>query len=71
MGGNPRIIDFVSSWFTKDIDSVDTSKPAYGYSIRWAAPELLEKIRIPKSMPARSTTKSDVYSLSMVIVEVC
>lgn len=50
--------------------NIDADEPHSGGTIRWAAPELL---RGPSDGGIKQTitTKSDVYALSMVIVEVC
>jgi len=66
--GNPRLDDFGLFSITKNIDSVNASTPNRGLTVRYCAPELLNHIRGPGSKP---TNKSDVYSLSMVITEVC
>ena len=70
MEGTPRISDFCHCSITKDTDSVNASTPNNGCTVRYCAPELLDidgVIRLEKRKP---TYKSDVYSLSMVIVEV-
>ena len=40
-------------------------------SVRYCAPELLLPEKLTKDLKRKPTDKSDVYSLSMVIVEVC
>ncbi|KAF9790526.1 kinase-like domain-containing protein [Thelephora terrestris] len=60
-GGNPLLSGFSGLSFTKESIPVATLERP-GILIRWSAPELVnDEIGIP-------TTKSDVYSLSMVIV---
>jgi len=51
-----------------NINSVNASTPNHGCTVRYCAPELLdvEGARAKKKL----TAKSDVYSLSMVVVEV-
>lgn len=68
--GNPRLTDFGLFSVMGNTDSVDGSTPKNGYAIRYCAPELLNidgTIRV-KIKPSK---KSDIFSLSMVIVEVC
>ena len=53
---------------TFDPTSNNASTPWRGYSLRWAAPEILEA---PSNGDARRPTKmSDVYAFAMVVVEV-
>ena len=66
--GIPRISDFGISSMTFDPTSKNASTPFHGYSLRWAAPEILEA---PLNSEARRPTKmSDVYAFGMVAVEV-
>lgn len=66
--GIPRIADFGISSMTFDPTSNNASTPWRGFSIRWAAPEILEA---PQGGEARRpTTMSDVYAFGMVVVEV-
>ena len=66
--GIPRISDFGISSMTFDPTSNNASTPFRGYSLRWAAPEILEA---PPSGEARRPTKmSDVYAFGMVVIEV-
>jgi serine/threonine protein kinase len=66
--GIPRISDFGISSITFDPASRNASTPVRGYSLRWAAPEILEA---PLDSEARRPTKmSDVYAFGMVVVEV-
>jgi len=68
MGGSPRLTDFGLCSITKNIDSVNASTPNHGCTVRYRAPELLdvEGVVVKKKV----TFKADVYSLSMVVVEV-
>jgi len=52
---------------TSDADSVNASSVGGGGAIRWVAPEHLAW---EPGSRTRMTNKSDVYSLSMVMVEV-
>jgi len=65
--GNPRLFDFANCSFTKNTGPINVSTPIYSRTIRWSAPERL-CIGAKEKEP---TTMSDVYSLSMIIVEVC
>ncbi|KAF9642298.1 kinase-like protein [Thelephora ganbajun] len=60
--GNPRLHNFGSCWFTKDTNPKNVSTPNYGSEARYRAPEL-------HNMDGIMTKRSDVFSLSMVIVE--
>ena len=65
--GSPRLADFGLCSITKNIESVNASTPNHGCTIRWRAPELL---RAPTGVKIKATNESDMYSFSMVIVEV-
>jgi serine/threonine protein kinase len=65
--GTPRIADFGISSITFNPISNNASTPYHGYSIRWAAPEILEA---PNDESRRPTKMSDVYAFGMVVVEV-
>ena len=67
--GNPLLADFGLSSITKNPTSVNASTPHSGGTIRWAAPELLGAFS-GKGKGQAPTTKSDIYSLSMVVIEV-
>lgn len=70
MQGNPRLSDFGLCSVTRNIDSVNASTPNRGCTIRYCAPELLD-IKDTGSVEKKKVTyKTDVYSLSMVVVEV-
>ena len=66
--GTPRILDFGNSSFTFDPTSNVASTPSGGYSVRWAAPEILDATNEESGHP---TKMSDVYAFGMVVVEVC
>ncbi|KAF9647855.1 kinase-like protein [Thelephora ganbajun] len=66
--GNPLLSDFGLSSVTRNVTSVNASTPRSGGTVRWSAPELLEAL-FDKSKKQTPTTKSDVYALSMVIIE--
>ena len=68
--GSPRLSDFGLCSITKNLDSVNASTPNHGCTVRYCAPELLEFGDGAKVEKRKPTNKSDVYSLSMVIVEV-
>ena len=68
MEGTPRLSDFGVCSITKNIDSVTASTPDHGGTVRWCAPERLSIEGFVR--PKKPTYKSDVYSLSMIIVEV-
>ena len=69
--GSPRLSDFGLCSITTNIDSINASTPHQGCTIRYCAPELLDVGITVKDAKRKPTNKSDVYSLSMVIVEVC
>ena len=71
--GSPRLSDFGLCSITRNIDSVNASTPNHGCTVRYCAPELLDTdSRVVKTKKEKKPTyKSDVYSLAMVIVEVC
>lgn len=66
-GGNARLHDFANCSFMDNTNPANPLAPIYTPSIRWSAPELLGV----SSQPQEPTKMSDIYSLSMVIVEVC
>jgi serine/threonine protein kinase len=68
--GCPRLSDFAYNSITKNIYSVNASTPHRDSTVRYYAPELLGAggaLWVEERTP---TKKSDIYSLSMVIVEV-
>jgi len=67
--GIPRLSDFGLCSVTRNIESVNASTPHQGCTIRYCAPELLDVGNAVKDVKRKPTNKSDVYSLSMVIVE--
>ena len=70
MEGNARICDFGLNSISENIDTVNASTPNCGCTVRYCAPELLDTEEVVSSKKKKPTYKSDVYSLSMVIVEV-
>ena len=66
--GVPRITDFGISSITFDPYSKNASTPFHGFSLRWAAPEILEAPQ--NSELARPTRMSDIYAFAMVVIEV-
>jgi serine/threonine protein kinase len=68
--GSPRLSDFGLFSIAKNIGSVDASTPNHGLTVRHCAPELLDTDGVAMVKKKKPTNKSDVYSLSMVIVEV-
>jgi len=62
--GNPRLYNFTHCSFTKITDPANVLAPVCGLTIRYSAPE-----RLSMDGPDEPTTMSDVYALSMVIVE--
>jgi hypothetical protein len=64
--GIPRIADFGISSTSNPISN-NASTPYHGYSIRWAAPEILVA---PNDESRRPTKMSGVYAFGMVVVEV-
>jgi len=67
--GSPRLSDFGLCSITKNINSVNASTPNHGCTVRYCAPELLSGETAAGGEKRKPTNKSDVYSLSMVIVE--
>lgn len=63
--GVPRIIDFGVASITFNPTS-NASTPSNAFSLRWAAPEILEGLNESR----RPTKMSDVYAFAMVVVEV-
>ena len=65
--GIPQLADFGASSITFDPTSKNASTPSGSYSLRWAAPEILQA---PNDKPWRPTMAADVYAFGMVVVEV-
>ena len=65
--GIPQITDFGVSSITFNPQTNNASTPSDGYSVRWAAPEILEA---PNTNLRRPTKMSDVYAFGIVVVEV-
>ncbi|KAF9789406.1 kinase-like domain-containing protein [Thelephora terrestris] len=68
-GGIPRLSDFGLSSITKNIETVNTPTPNSGVTYRYCAPELFETGEASKVENKKATNKSDIYSYSMVVVE--
>jgi len=64
--GIPRLTDFGISSITINPFSNNASTPMQGFSLRWAAPEILEARNDESGRP---TKMSDVYAFGMVVVE--
>ena len=69
MEGSPRLSDFGLCSVTRNIDSVNASTPQRGCTVRYCAPEFLDVDDVREFEKKKLTKKTDVYSLSMVIVE--
>jgi len=69
--GSPRLYNFGLCSITKRMESINASTPNQGCTIRYCAPELLDAGNAVKDAKQKATNESDVYSLSMIIVEVC
>ena len=71
--GNPRLTDFGLWSITENIAPVDRSTSPNSWALPYSAPELVLELRRIKGTRVferkEPTNKSDVYSLSMVIVE--
>ncbi|KAF9646900.1 kinase-like protein [Thelephora ganbajun] len=67
--GSPRLSGFGLCSITKHTNSVNASTPNDGSMVRYCAPELLDTNWVTQVEKKKPTNKSDVYSLSMVIVE--
>jgi len=69
MEGSPHLHDFGFCSVTRNIDSVNASTPRPSCAVQHCAPELLD-INVKGAKKKGLTNKTNVYSLSMVIVEV-
>ncbi|KAF9645557.1 kinase-like protein [Thelephora ganbajun] len=65
--GIPQITDFRIYSIIYDLDSHEAFASFRDYSMRWAAPEILET---PNNNSRRPTKMSDVYAFGMVVVEI-
>ena len=63
--GIPRLAGFSNSLVA--VDPYENTRESYGYTLRWAAPEILDA---PGPASRRPTKMSDVYAFGMVVVEV-
>jgi len=68
---SPRLADFGLSSITKNIASVNASTPNAGGTVHYRAPELFGSPGDATVKSKKVTKESDMYSLSMVIVEAC
>jgi serine/threonine protein kinase len=60
--GGIRIADFGFSTVTQNLESVENSVDAPGYTLHWTAPETLNG-----KMPSQN---GDIFSFAMVMIEV-
>ena len=68
MEGSPRLADFGLCSVTRNTDSVNASTPHRGCTVRYCSPEFLDLDDV-REFEKKKLSKTDVYSLSMVIVE--
>ena len=61
--GHAYIADFGLSKITRNPNSIRSASFQNGYTMQWAAPEVLIKEEYSK--------KADIFSLAMVVIEVC
>ena len=61
--GNARIVDFSLSAVARDTNSLDTTSEEWGFTTRWASPEILKE-------GVFHTMESDVFAFGMVMIEV-
>ena len=61
--GIARIVDFGFTTVTQRPKSISSASHHHGHTVRWAAPEILDKERHSK--------EADIFSLAMVMIEVC
>jgi len=64
--GVPLITDFGETSITINPYTNNASTPSHSYSVRWAAPEILEALNSNR----RPTKMSDVYSFAIVVSEI-
>lgn len=57
-----RIVDFGLAKVTKNLNSIRSASGQSGLTMRWAAPEVWDKLEYSE--------KADVFSFSMVMIEV-
>ena len=60
--GHARIADFGLATVTSNLDSEPSTTNERGYTVGWAAPEVMEKGAYSK--------EADIFSFAMVMVEV-
>lgn len=61
--GHARIADFGLAKITRDLNSTRTASYQAGFTMRWAAPEILSGEEYGYN--------ADIFSLAMVMIEVC
>lgn len=57
-----RITDFGLAMVTRNLDSIPTTTHQHGHTIRWAAPEVMDK--------GTYSMEADMFSFAMVMIEV-
>jgi serine/threonine protein kinase len=60
--GHAHVADFGLATVTKNLDSMQSTACQRGYSVRWAAPEVLGE--------GAHSKEADVFSFAMVMIEV-
>lgn len=60
--GRVRIADFGFSVVTQDLDSAENTASTHGFTLRWAAPEIING--------GVASREGDIFSFAMVMVEV-
>ena len=61
--GSARITDFGLAKLVRGTNSMPSTSDGQGQSLRWTAPEILER-------GGAATMESDVYSFGVVVIEV-
>ena len=60
--GRARIVDFGLAEITQNTDSIRSASYLHGFTLQWAAPEVLVKGEYSK--------EADIFSFAMVMIEV-
>ena len=60
--GTARIVDFGFTTVTQNLDSMQSASCQRGHTLRWAAPEVIDK--------GAHSKEADVFALAMVTIEV-
>lgn len=60
--GHACITDFGLAVLTKNLDSIPSAPEHHGYTMRWAAPEVMDEDAYSK--------EGDMFSFAMVMIEV-